>query len=178
MLLKFSVDTDDMYEEEMDLESLMSDSLRKEIIANCKTSLASDHFTRFAALAEESLISNIKLKLENFLSEDIAITEKWGKPKFVGSIEDLIKQQFDDILLRPVDGQGKTLQGCTSSGITWIEWKIESEMQDSLKRKLDRATDTVYKKVTENIDKKLVEIKDRALKEQVDDAFTSILKKQ
>ena len=179
MELKFTIDTDELYGEDgVDFEHLMSDSLRREIIKNCKDGLASDKFKEFADLASGTIISDIKLKMENFLSEEIAITEGWGKPTFVGSIEDLIKQRFDDVILRVVDSSGKTLQGCTSSGKKWIEWVIEEKLDDHLTKEIKNAAVNIEKWISGYVNKKLIEIKDDALKKQVDDAFTSILKQR
>ncbi len=35
----------------------------------------------------------IEEKLQNLINEDIIITDKWGKPIFVGSVEDYIKKK-------------------------------------------------------------------------------------
>lgn len=180
MELKFSIDTDDLYGDEINFESLLTDTLQREIIKNCKKDLASDKFGEFAVLASNAIIAHIKLKMENFLSEDIALTEGWGKPTFVGSIEDLIKKRFDDILLRPVDGSGKTLQGCSKSpdGKTWIEWRIKSKLDDALQDHTRMASDNLKKFIIKAVDEKLVAIKDQSIKDQVDSAFVSILKQK
>ncbi len=127
MILKFEVDTDDLYNDgEMDFESLLTDRLRDAVMKDCKDKLSSDRFDQFAALTADTIVAGVKLRMENFLSEEISINDRWGKAEFVGSLEDLIKKNFDDVLLRPVDGNGKTLQGCTSSG--WsaeIMWNRE-----------------------------------------------------
>ncbi len=127
-------------------------------------------------MASNAIIAQIKLKMESFLSEEIALTDKWGKPSFVGSIEDLIKKQFDDVILRPVDSDGKTLQGCTSLGTTWIEWRIKSMLNNQLNSHLSRASKSVNNSVEEYLDEKIIALKNDALKKQVNEAFTSMLK--
>lgn len=178
MKLNFVIDTDELYGEDgVDFEHLLTDSLKREIVKNAKNNVASEKFKEFSRLASDTLVAEIKLKLENFLSEEIALTENWGKPTFVGSIEDLIKKRFDDVLLRPVDSSGKTLQGCTSSSKTWIEWRIENRLDDNLKQLLDNAANQIERTMKSYVDKKIIEIKDSALKQQVDAAFTAILTK-
>ena len=178
MILQFSVDTDEMYGEDgIDFESLLSDSFRKELVANCKDKIASEQFKTFSKLTENTIIADIKLRMENFLSEEIALTGDWGKKTFVGSIEDLIKQRFDDILLRPVDNGGQTLNGCTSSERTWVEWRIEKQLKEGFDRVIKDAASTVLSDVKKIVNSKLIEIKDNALKQEVDDAFMKILKK-
>ncbi len=178
MELNFTIETDDLYGEDgTDFEYLLTDSLQKAVIKSAKSDMKSDKFNEFAQLASDTIVAEIKLKLANFLSEEIALTEGWGKPTFVGSIEDLIKQRFDDILLRPVDSDGKTLQGCTSSGKTWIEWRIERDLEKSLKDKMGTAERNIIKWVEKYIHEKIIEIKNTAIKDQIDDAFVSMLKK-
>ena len=106
--------------EGISFESLLGDSLKREIVQNCKESLASEKFKEFSELVSNTIMADVKLRMENFLSEDIALTEGWGKPVFVGSIEDLIKKRFDDVLLRNVDSSGKTIQGCQINFISYI----------------------------------------------------------
>jgi hypothetical protein len=177
MKLNFTIDTDDLYGNTVNFESLLTDSLRREIIKNCNSELASEKFREFASLAADTIVAQIKLKLEGFLAEEIALTDKWGKPSFIGSIEDLIKKQFDDVILRPVDGNGKTLQGCTTVGLTWIEWHIKSMMNDDLKNHVKQASRDIDRFVKKYLDEKLVALKDSAIKTQVNETFTSILKK-
>ena len=178
MELTFSIDTDDLYGEDgSDFENLLTDSLRREIIKNAKDSIASKKFNEFARLASDTLIAEIKLKLENFLSEEIVLTGRYGEKEFVGSIEDLIKQRFDDILLRPVDSDGDTLKGCTSSGDTWIEWYIKRDLYETRNKYLERAEKNIKQWIAGYVDKKIIEIKDTAIKDQVDKTFASILKK-
>lgn len=180
MKLNFTVDTDDMYggEDGMDFESLVKDSLQREVISNCKVGLASDKFKEFAQLASDTIISGIKLKMENFLSEEIVLTEGWGKPTFVGSIEDLIKKRFDEILLRPVDSSGKTLQGCTTSSTTktWIEWMLTNRVNENSQSIVESAADSIGRRVKDSVTKEIIEIKDNAIKQQVGAVFASFVK--
>ena len=178
MELTFKVDTDDLYDREMSFEGLVSEQLQREIIAKCKKNLASDEFKKFVELAADKLTSEIKLRLENFLSEDIALNDSWGKATFVGSIEDLIKQRFDDLLLHPVSSDGKRLQGCTSSSMTWIQWSIDKRLQDDVKKILDREKNTVATRIKNSISEELNGIKELAIKRQVGSAFASILNKE
>ena len=177
MELKFTIDTDDLYDEEStNFETILTDSLRRAVVKDCKDRLATDKFKEFSDLTSEAIIAAIKLKMSNFLSEDIALTDKWGKAQFVGSIEDLIKSRFDDVLLRPVDRQGKTNQGCTTSGNTWIEWKIQDALEERFKYHFKTATTQLERYVEKLVEKKIIEIKDKAIKAEVDSAFSSMLK--
>ena len=177
MILKINVDTDDMFdgEEFVTFEKLFTDELRRQMIRDCRGKVASEKFEEFSRMASEAVMAEIKLKLENFISEEISLTDRWGKTTFVGSIEDLFKKGFDDILLRPVDSSGKTLKGCTADGNTWIEWRIKHVTEDRVKRLVEDAKKNIEFSITEMVKKKLVELKDGAIKRQVDDAFVKIL---
>lgn len=178
MKLNFSIETEDLYGEDgLDFESLLSDSLKRSIIKDAKNQVASEEFKRFSELVNNTIIADIKLRMQNFLSEEISITEKWGKPTFVGSIEDLIKLRFDDVILRPVNSSGETLQGCTSSSKTWIEWSIEKQLKDMMKTHIKNATDTLSQNLKEFIGKKMIEIKDNLLNKELGEVFASILQK-
>lgn len=174
MKLKFSVDTEDL-EEEMDFDTLFTDSLRKEIINGAKANLGSEKFKEFAKLASDNIVTGIKLKLEHFLSEEIALVDQWGKKFFVGSVEDLIKKRFDDILLRPVDSAGRTLTGCALSKQTWIEWKLERALTEEVAQQIKVAEKEIKYLVKEQVKERLIVFKDGAVKEQVDAVFTSVL---
>jgi len=176
MLLNFTVETEDLWQhEEMNFEDLLTLELQKEVMKKCRKDLASDKFKTFSDLTADTIIADIKLRMENFLSEDVALTNQWGKPTFVGSIEDLIKKRLDETLLAPVDSQGNTLKGCTSSSRTWIEWKIEKIVEERIKVEVRAVERTITSTFQALVKKQLIEIKDNALKQQVDDAFTSIL---
>lgn len=178
MKLNFSVNTDDLREEEIDFEALFTDSLRKEIIKNCSSHFTSDKFKEFARLTSNTIIAGIKLKLENFLSEEIVLVDAWGKKTFIGSVEDLIKKRFDEILLRPVDRDGETLQGCTSSGKTWIEWRLGMVLNKRVTQYVEKAESRIERLVKEQVGEKLSALRDNAVKKQVDAVFTSILQER
>uniref|UniRef100_A0A6M3LVJ9 Uncharacterized protein n=1 Tax=viral metagenome TaxID=1070528 RepID=A0A6M3LVJ9_9ZZZZ len=178
MILTLKMDTDELYGEDgIDFESLLTTSLKTEIIRESKKNLASEKFADFAKLASDTIIADIKLRMENFLSEEISLTEGWGKPTFVGSIEDLIKKRFDDVLLRPVDSSGQTIQGCTSSGRTWVEWAIEKRLEETKNNLLKEYQSKIINETSKAIKEKIIQMKDMAIKEQVDSAFASILTK-
>jgi len=178
MVLTLKIDTTELYGKDgIDFENLLSDSFKREIIKDCKTGLAAEKFKEFSELVSDTIIADIKLKMENFLSEEITLTEGWGKTTFVGSIEDLIKKRFDDILLRPVDSSGKTLQGCTTSGNSWIEWKIGKDLESTVNVITNKASKEIEKSVSQKITQKIIEIKDGAVRKQVDEAFAGMIAK-
>jgi len=181
MKLTFTVDTDDMYGEEgfeHSFEELFARGLKNEIIKDARGQLASEKFAEFSRLTSDAIVSDIKLRMMNFLSEEIILTERYGEKTFVGSIEDLIKKRFDEILLKPVDGSGKMLQGCTSSGKTWIEWAIEKNLLSDRDQIIQNARANITKEVIAAVNARLVEFKDKAIKDQVDKVWVNLMKSE
>jgi hypothetical protein len=100
--------------------------------------------TQFAAKAEafvtnkiDKLITSsvevaVDKKLHNLLDEPVVISDRWGSKKFLGSVEDYIKQEIDDKLLKPVDSRGQKVSGCTSDTTTWIEWTVNKLTKDAM----------------------------------------------
>jgi len=181
MELQLTVNTDDMFDDEGDpvrsLETLLTDALRREIVKKVKDDVASDKFSEFSKLVSDEVTAGVKTRLCNFLNEEIALTDRWGEKDFVGSIEDLIKARFDDVLLRPVDEGGQTFKGCTSSTQTWIEWKIKSQLDETQKKLVKEASGQVEHEVSRAIKEKIEEMKNGAVKKQVNDAFGNIMQK-
>jgi len=180
MEMKFTVDTDDIYdgEDSLSFEHLFTDSLKREIIKDAKGKIASDAFKEFTTLVSNSVVDNVKLKMQNFLDEDIAINGRYGEPKFIGSIEDLIKSRFDDVLLRSVDGNGETIVGgCTTKNKTWIEWKIENKLDKGLNSAINQATDLIDRKIDRELKNRLKEITDKTISDKVGSALVNTLKK-
>lgn len=179
MKLTFTVDTEDLYGEDgIGLESLIADALKREIIRNAKDQLKTEQFAEFSRLASDTIIADVKLRMMNFLSEEIVLTEGWGKKTFVGSVEDLIKLRFDEVLLRPVDNSGKTLQGCTTASKTWIEFAIEDKLKGTLELIVKRAAESIVANVNNEVKQKLIEFKDQAIKDQVDKTWVQLFKKE
>lgn len=175
-ILKCTIDTNDIYEDR-DFETILTAGLRNSIVKDAKERLGSEKFEEFAKLTSETLVSEIKTKLQNFLDTEIVLTGRYGEKNFVGSIDDLIKTRIDDMLTRSVDSSGKTIQGCTTKEKTWVEWAIEKEISDRQKRLVKDASEQIEKMVANAITAQLNEYKDGAIKKQVGQAFSSILTK-
>ena len=176
MKLKFTVDTEDV-DEDYNFDDLFSDALRREVMASAKQSIATEEFKRLANLINDSVVADVKLRMQNFLSEEIVLTGRYGEKNFVGSIEDLIKMRFDDVLLRPVDSSGKRLHGCTSASMTWVEWMLKEHVDKTISDAIIHAKKILENEIGVAVKKQLEEITESAIKEKVTDAFSKILTK-
>lgn len=182
MELTVTINTDDMFDEtgepSRSIEELLTNALRKEIVKKVKDEVASDKFNEFSKLVSDEVTAGVKTRLRGFLDEEIALTGRWGEKDFVGSIEDLIKTRFDDVILRPVDERGKTLEGCTSSTQTWIEWMIKSRVKEVQDKHIKDASSKIEREVSKAVKEKLEELKNGAIRKQVFDVFGDIMQKQ
>jgi len=185
MKLTFTVDADSFFngfDEDgpagPSLADVLTESLKKQIIKTAKNEVATEKFKEFSALVSDAILSDVKNRMQNFLNEDIVLTGRYGEKNFVGSIEDLIKQRFDDVLLRAVDGNGKTLEGCTSAKTTWIEWAIENNLRETKDRAIKDATDMVSRQVRDAVAKQLEVYKSGAIQKEVAAVMANILREQ
>jgi len=175
MELIFKANIDDF--EECGFGRIMTEALKKTIIDEAREKVGSDEFKKFSKLASDTLVSEIKLRLQNFLDEEIVLTGGYGEKKFVGSINDLIKHRLDESLLRSVDSSGKTLTSCTTQGNTWIEWTINKHLEDKIKTIIETAKNTILKSINSNIQELLKLFTDTTIKDQVGKVFANILQK-
>ncbi|MFH1952534.1 MAG: hypothetical protein ABIL06_13055 [Pseudomonadota bacterium] len=176
MKFKFSVDTEEI-DEDYNFDRLLTDAMLQEIKANVRSQILGDRFKEFAQIVSDTIVNDTKKLMQSFLKEEIVLTERWGETSFVGSVEDLLKRRFDDVILRPVDGSGKTVVGCTSKDAqTWIEWKIKWRLEEFIQKDIDKASRDIQQWVTKLVNDKLIKIKDDAIEDQVNGAFLKILK--
>jgi hypothetical protein len=174
MKLTCTIDTDAIGDE-ISFEDLLTSALKQEIVNQTKDKVASDQFKTFSALTSDTLVAEIKLKLQNFLDDDIVLTDRWGKKEFVGTVEDLIRTKIDEVLTRPVDNAGKTLTGCTSPAQTWIEWIIKNKVESRQKQLVEAAETEIRKQIKNDIKNHLDNYKDGLIKEQVSNVFANYL---
>ena len=181
MKLNFTINTDEIgddYGKYMSFENLLTSSLRQAVIDEFNSKFESEEFKKFSESISSSLKSQLKVKLSNFLEEEIVLTDKWGKPNFIGSIDDLFKSRIDDIILKPVDSNGKQIIGCTTSGNqTWIEWEIKRLMESRLAFHIKQAEENIGKTIKRCVAEKLEEVTEKLITEKITGAFSAIMGK-
>lgn len=138
--LKFEIDTDEIfqdYSEEFGLtgasfEDLFKTGLETQIKNQVAEKVSKAQIEEVTDRIRDSVYEAVENKLEALISEEVAISDRWGKPTFVGSVEDYIKKQIDEKMLAPVDSSGKTVHGCSSSSKTWVEWRVEHALKGTV----------------------------------------------
>jgi len=172
-ILKFEVDTEDMFQDYdsefgpsggMAFEDLvresMGDKVKQEVI---KTTLGEKLVSASKIVALES-VYQVEKKISNLINEDLMIPDRWGKPTFIGSVEDYIKKQIDEKLLRQVNESGKALKGaCSTNEDSWIEWKIEKMIARQLENICRDVELTATRFCNSVLDKKMKEFKEKTL---------------
>ncbi len=168
--LKFEIDSEDIFGEYGDpedytpIERLIKDGLTQEVKKKIQKDFSSDKFNTITKNIALECTWQVEKKLRNLINEDLVLNDTWGKPTFVGTIEDYLKKQIDKKMLRPVDSRGKTLEGsCSRDNETWLEWYVKKQIDnkiDSIDMELDSIANYECK---EAIDGKIKEFKDNGL---------------
>lgn len=166
--IKCEIEIDDIYDcdKEDSLEAIITSALVEATHKQIKKKYESLFKERAKDIALES-VWQIDKKLRNLINEDIVITDRWGKPTFIGSVEDYIKKTIDEKLLKPVDADGNILRNsCSTKENTWIEWYIEKRITNYLSR-LDNKISSITITANRMITKQIEEFKNTGLNELI-----------
>jgi hypothetical protein len=179
MQLNVTIDLGDLWDEEMSAGDLITEELRNSVVRQAAKTIAGPTLKKLAEdmsrMVSKQISDLMRERVESFMSEEIALTGRWGEPNFVGTIEDLMKKHFDETIFGPVDSTGKRLQGCTSSSMTFAEWFIKKGVSDAKKRDLEQAKDVVTSAVKKEIKAELERHKEESIKNEVGTALHAIL---
>lgn len=175
-ILKFEVNTDDIfenYDEEFgpsgsSFEALFKDAMMKELKKAAVDEVLKLPIKELIEKIIAGVDAAVESKLTGLINEDIAITDRWGKPEFIGSVEDYIKKQIDEKMLKPVGSDGKPLSGCTNSDAPkWIDWAIKKEIETQLKEIKTDASNTAQRFCKNTLKEALEEFKTKTLKAEI-----------
>lgn len=181
MQLNVTIELGDLYDDEMTVEEMITSEMRQQVRREVASMMAGDEIKAMARELSKSVRGEIEKlmreRVDSFMSEDIALTGRWGEPTFVGTIEDLLKKKFDETTMAPVDSYGKRLNGCSSSSETYLEFAIKKAAKEFSERDLKAAQQSIAKTITKEIKDSLEEYKSGVLKEEVSEAIKAILGK-
>jgi len=171
MKLTIDINTEQIYED--GFEAALMDAIVKKLadrISNKADSLITEKTSALMVAAIDRAVDN---KLKNLLDEPIVMTDRYGAKKFLGSVEDYIKMEIDNRLLRPVDSHGKTLTGsCSNSDAkNWIEWSFEK----TAKEEYDRATTSFKMDVSDKISRIVKGETEKIISQQTSNAISTAL---
>ena len=135
-ILKFEVDTNEIFEGYEEggprFEDLFKSALTAEVRKMATDTASSKAVKELTEQLKLDVEAAVERKMTSLLNEDVAMTDKWGKATFIGSVEDYIKKQIDEKMFMPVDSYGKQVTGCTTAGNTYLDWMIKKEIDSSL----------------------------------------------
>ena len=175
-ILKFEVNTDEIFDDYEEggpkFEDLFKMALTKEVRDMAVKSASSLRVKELLEVLKGEIEQAVEIKMSNLVNEEVAFTDQWGKPKFIGTVEDYIKKQIDEKLFRNVDPQGKTITGCSSNEQTWVEWKIEKEARNYI----DKISNKVSRQANDFCRNKLDSELERFKKETLSDLIMDRLK--
>lgn len=178
-ILKFEVDTNEMfkgYEEGGGsiFEDLFKDALTQEVKRFAIESASSRQVKELTDKLKGDVESAVEAKLKALINEDVAFTDKWGKPEFVGSVEDYIKRQIDEKLFKPVDSSGKTVTGCSANAISWIEWSVSKETEAYIRTISNRMSSKFDRFCNNELDSHLEKFKNETLSELIRERLEAV----
>ena len=184
-ILKMELDTSDIYKcfdeegcptEEVFFTDVIKKIITKEIEKDLQERYSNEVIEKisfaYANKCDEKIIS----KLESLINEDIVIKDRWGKPKFIGTVEDYIRQEIEEKILKPVNSNGVALQGCTTSSNpdTWIEYTVRSEIEKFTKQHLQKALKTAYQEMEKIIEDTINKFRSETMNEAISKKLQSL----
>lgn len=175
MKLSISIDTEDInMDEGWDFESIIRRELSTEITKDVISKVSKDAIETTTAEIVSSINSNVEKKLSSLINEDVAISDGWGKPMFVGSVEDYIKKQIDEKLMAPVDSYGKVVKGCSSSDQTWITWFVKYQLDGAIAKLKDVVSQQANRFLNETLKSEMETFKTKTLKSAIVDHLENL----
>ncbi|MBI9112418.1 hypothetical protein [Maridesulfovibrio ferrireducens] len=181
MKINMTIDLGDLgFDEDLSVEEILTDEIKKSLVKEVANKFGGKGISELVFKLSEQVAtqveSNMRNKAESFMSEDIALTDKWGKATFIGSTEDLMRLKFDEAVLFPVNGNGVRLEMCSTAGAeTWIQWKVRTSVEELLKHEIYSAKEIISREIKGELQDTLESYKDGLLKKEVTTAVERIL---
>lgn len=182
-ILKIEVNTDDIYGGDpedgygaISFEALVKEAINDKVKQDIQKQFAGEAFKQVSKNISLECIYQIEKKLHNLINEDIVMQDRWGKPEFIGSVEDYIKQQIDKKLLKPVNSNGQELTGCSinANNETWIEYTVKKTINEKMKYTLSKVENEVEKYCKIKIDQVLNDFKNNTLNNVILERLNSL----
>jgi hypothetical protein len=116
--------------------------------------------------ARESIEKKAIEFADDWLENEVVVTDKWGEAKDALTIKDLIKRTFDGLLEKKVDKDGRFGDRYTSNGMTLIKYLTGKRVEHVVAEKLsgfskdidNQITKAVNAGIRENVSNKFAEM--------------------
>ena len=175
MKLNITVDIDWIEE-----DGSIDEEVKHQIISGVKNSISKQCLDKVDREASKSIDKAIQEAIEaakntikdkavafadDWLENEVTITDKWGDAKDTLTITDLIKKTFDDLLEKKVDSNGRITSGYDGKQ-TLISYLTGSRVEEVVNEKLsgfsknidDQITKAVNSGIRENVSNKFAEM--------------------
>jgi hypothetical protein len=136
--LTVTIDTDDMFGDGYNadsfcsFESLIKQALTAEVKKDMTEIYSKEVISETSRAIALEVVDQIETKLASLINEEMVITNRWGKPEFIGTVEDYIKKEIDEHLTHPVDHKGKKIKGCPKEDAnTWLQYHVKNEVKNN-----------------------------------------------
>lgn len=170
--MKISIEVD-WIEEGGDLNEIVKGEIihgvKKAIAKDCLATMKDQSKQAFdeAVTSASAKISEKALEFaDNWLENEVEITDKWGDKDKPISIKDLIKRNFDNLLERKVDSQGRFTDSYNSK-FRLIEYLTNKRLEEEVETRMQG-----FKK---DIDSRIKEAIEKSIKDNVSDRFAQMV---
>lgn len=152
--MKINVEIDlDWIDEEKGLDLSIQEQIIDGVTAQVKAKINKDIEDKVNKIIDEQIVATINKKTEDlfsdFINRPVTISDNYGsKIKVYDTMEQLIKERFDNFMEQPVDAKGQIYTG-SSYGSKYK--RVEFIIDNQLKEFADKFTKDAVKTVSEEI---------------------------
>jgi hypothetical protein len=177
-ILKFEIDTDDIgYDEDgygSSFESEFHAAIKGQITKRVINNITKEEIGQYSITVQEKVGEGVDTLFKNLLSEDVVITDGYGRKKFVGCVEDYIKKSIDERYLYPVDSAGKKLEGCTSNSNTWVQWYLEKATKEYVEKTIESEKRNIKYNISDVMEKQIKQFINDTVNDTVSDKLKNV----
>lgn len=175
MKIKIELDIDWIEE-----DGSIDDEVKAEIISGVKRAISQSCLANMEEKSKKAIDSAMEQaakKIEDkaiqfadeWLENEVEVTDKWGDVKEKTTIKGLVKSSFNDVLNRQVNDKGEFCSGRNSYGAsgTLLEYLTGKRVQSAVSARL--------KDFGKNIDKQIEQTIEKGIRDRVSDKFAEMV---
>jgi len=177
MKINVSVELDWIEEDgsiDEEVKSELINGIKRAISQQCLAKVEKEASTQINAAIEKAIAKateSIEQKAIDFaddwLENEVEITDKWGDVKKRATIKDVIKSAFDKTLEKNVDKEGRFSDGYGRSSTSLISWLTGQKVQDVVQEKLQT--------LNKDIDNQITKAVNAGIRKNVSDKFAEMV---
>lgn len=172
--MKINVTVDlDWIEEDGNIDA----EVKAEIIHGVKNAISKQCLANVAKQTQSAIDEGLKTAIasidkkvidfvDDWLSNEITITDKYGDPEEKGTLIDIIKSRFNDTINKPVDSSGN-FTSRHGGGSSLLEYFTGKKVVETI--------DGYLKAYNKDIDKKISSLVEKGIKDRVSDKFAEMV---